>query len=189
MFGKRRDIRRDAKLMPGQHETAEIFQIAGSVLLSYIIVVLIPFAYIEGSELLTPYVGGAFEWTRFDIFPWNFVAFSLLFLFGSFWIIWSMHYTQRKRVQSHLLAEGPYAYCRNPRAFGYLVVMLGLGILIESAVAVFLLFPAMVICLIVYFKLFEEPLMYHRLGAAYQQYRESVSLLLPVPRNIRRRFQ
>jgi|GEM_PF-4563126 protein-S-isoprenylcysteine O-methyltransferase Ste14 len=153
----------------------------------YVAVVLIPALFVAGSDYLTPIVRSAFSWTYFNIFPLNFVIFSFFFLAGAVWILWAINFRHARK--GDIVTEGPYAYTRNPRGFGYLLILLGLAIMLQSAVAIFLLFPLTAVLFIVYIKLFEEPLLRLKHGASFDRYRQSVPLLFPLPPSVRRRLQ
>jgi protein-S-isoprenylcysteine O-methyltransferase Ste14 len=153
---------------------------------AYAVIVLIPFGFEFTASYITPIVSGAFSWTSFNIFPWNFVIFSFFFIAGCTWIMWALSYTLNKRRSEKLMVDGPYAYTRNPKGFGYLLILLGLGILMQSAVAIFVMMPAIVLAYIFYLKILEEPFMKLRHGSQYDEYRSSVSLLFPLPSRIRR---
>lgn len=152
----------------------------------YTVIVLIPSLFIAGSYYLTPLLKNGFEWTSFNIFPLNFIIFSFLFLTGSTWIVWALETgPQRHRTG---LSEGPYAYTRNPKAFGYLIVLFGFSIALQSAVALFVLFPASVLACVIFLRFIEEPLLRLRHGNAFEQYRKRVPMLIPLP-SFLRKFQ
>ncbi|MCL4317306.1 MAG: hypothetical protein M1422_03440 [Candidatus Thermoplasmatota archaeon] len=146
--------------------------------LVYIVAVLVPFGYVALVDYSTPVLGQAFTWTYFNIFPWNFVLFSFLFLAGGSWIFWALSYTQMKTGE-RLLIEGPYSLTRNPKGFGYMLILVGLGVLLQSAIAIFIITPAIVTSYFLYLRILQEPLMRHKYGAMYEQYRTAVPLLLP----------
>ena len=126
---------------------------------AYVILVLIPFGFAAGSYYLTPLVASAFAWTTFNIFPWNFVIFSLLFMAGSSWIFWAFSCKGNSRRALKLTIEGPYAFTRNPKGFGYLTILLGIGVLLQSAVAIFLMVPGLTGVFVLYVRILEDPAM------------------------------
>ena len=80
----------------------------------------------------------------------------------------------------HLVTSGPYRYTRHPMVFGALSAYLALAFLFNSLlclgiVTVFLAFAA------VYLKLVEEKRLLRDFGDAYKQYRNTVSMLVPLP--------
>lgn len=153
---------------------------------AYAVAVLIPFGFMAGVDYLTPVVSSAFSWTSFSIFPWNFIIFSFLFMAGSSWIFWALSFTLNKKKSERLTMDGPYALTRNPKGFGYLVILLGLGVLLQSAVAIFLMMPAISLLYLFYLKFLEEPIMKLKHGTLYDEYRSSVPLLFPLPARLRK---
>ncbi|MBX8643184.1 MAG: hypothetical protein KIY12_00400 [Thermoplasmata archaeon] len=174
---------RKGRMNSWRHENAHahltLMGAAEKAVLVYIVAVLIPFGYIAAVEYSTPILGQALTWTYFNIFPWNFVIFSFFFLIGLSMIFWALSYTQGRGAE-RLLTEGPYSYTRNPKGFGYVLMLIGLGMLLQSAVAIFMITPAIAIMYFLYLKLLQEPFMRHRYGAIYDEYRASVPLLLPI---------
>ncbi len=153
---------------------------------TYAVVVLVPFGYIAGVDYMTPVVASAMSWTTFNIFPWNFVIFSFFFILGSTWIFWALSYTTSKKRSEKLNMEGPYSLTRNPKGFGYLTILLGLGVFLQSAVAIFVMMPAIAVVYFFYLKFLEEPLMRLKHGRLYEEYRSNVPLLFPLPSRLRK---
>lgn len=154
--------------------------------LAYSVIVLIPFGFAAAATYLTPLVSNAFSWTSFNIFPWNFVIFSFFFMLGGTWIFWALTYTTNKKKSDRLNTEGPYALTRNPKGFGYLTILLGLGIYLQSAVAIFLMMPGIVLLYLFYLKFLEEPVMKLKHGSTWDEYRSRVPLLIPLPSKLRK---
>jgi len=154
-------------------------------LLLYLYAVLVPACFVASSIYLAVPLRSALSWTYFNIFPWNFALFSALFLAGVFWIFWAMPFGAQ-HVKGRLPDGGPYLYCRNPKGFGYLLVLAGLSLMLQSAVAIFVLFPLIVLSYVLYLKLLEEPLMKIRFGNAFEEYRSSIPLLFPLPVRLRK---
>lgn len=153
---------------------------------AYAVTILIPFGFMEAVNYLTPLVSSAFSWTSFNIFPWNFAIFSGLFILGGTWIFWALTYTTNKKRADKLSMDGPYALTRNPKGFGYLTILLGLGFLLQSAVAIFLMVPGIAILYLIYLKFLEEPIMRLKHGTRYDEYRSRVPLLFPLPARLRK---
>lgn len=153
--------------------------------LAYLVTVLIPFGYLAAVDYSTPVLAQALTWTYFDIFPWNFVIFSLLFITGVSWIFWALSYSQH-RTGERLIVNGPYSITRNPKGLGYLIILVGLGMLLQSSVAIFILTPAIGLAYFLYLKAIQEPFMKHRYGATYDEYRRNVPMLLPIHIRLRR---
>jgi protein-S-isoprenylcysteine O-methyltransferase Ste14 len=78
----------------------------------------------------------------------------------------------------HLVVTGLYRYVRNPMITGVLAVLLGEALILLSRpvlewALIFLLINAM------YIPLVEEPLLTHRFGEPYREYRRHVPRLIP----------
>jgi protein-S-isoprenylcysteine O-methyltransferase Ste14 len=80
----------------------------------------------------------------------------------------------------HLVTSGPYRYTRNPMAFGALSFYLALALFFNSAICV-----ALVAILsggaYLYLRWIEEKRLLKDFGDAYEQYRRTVSILVPLP--------
>ncbi len=154
--------------------------------MAYAVAVLIPFGYIAAVDYMTPVVSSAMSWTTFNIFPWNFVIFSFFFIVGGTWVFWALSYTTNKKRSEKLMVDGPYSMTRNPKGFGYLLILLGFGVFLQSAVAIFILMPAIVVLYFLYLKFLEEPIMKLKHGSLYDEYRSNVPLLFPLPSKLRK---
>jgi protein-S-isoprenylcysteine O-methyltransferase Ste14 len=77
-----------------------------------------------------------------------------------------------------LIVQGPYAYCRNPIAFGTTVFYLGISIWIGSfsAAGLTLLFAVL---LLTYIRLVEERELEERFGLEYSKYKKQTPFLIP----------
>ncbi len=167
-----------------QQKSSLIASVEKSVL-AYLVTVMIPFGYLAAVDYSTPVLSQAFTWTYFDIFPWNFIIFSLLFMIGASWIFWALSYTQH-RSGERLIVNGPYSISRNPKGLGYLIILAGLGVLLQSAVAIFIITPSLAVAYLLYLKAIQEPFMKHRYGATYDDYRRNVPMLVPLHLRLRR---
>ncbi len=167
-----------------QQKSSLIASVEKSVL-AYLVTVMIPFGYLAAVDYSTPVLSQAFTWTYFDIFPWNFIIFSLLFMIGASWIFWAISYTQH-RSGERLIVNGPYSISRNPKGLGYLIILAGLGVLLQSAVAIFIITPSLAVAYLLYLKAIQEPFMKHRYGATYDDYRSNVPMLVPLHLRLRR---
>ncbi len=167
-----------------QQKSSLIASVEKSVL-AYLVTVMIPFGYLAAVDYSTPVLSQAFTWTYFDIFPWNFIIFSLLFMIGASWIFWAISYTQH-RSGERLIVNGPYSISRNPKGLGYLIILAGLGVLLQSAVAIFIITPSLAVAYLLYLKAIQEPFMKHRYGATYDDYRRNVPMLVPLHLRLRR---
>lgn len=88
--------------------------------------------------------------------------------------------TQISPRSQHLVTSGPYRYTRNPMMFGALSFYLGLAVFFNSAICLGLV-ATLSVGASIYLKTVEEKRLLRDFGDAYQQYRKSVSMLVPLP--------
>lgn len=88
--------------------------------------------------------------------------------------------TQISPRSQHLVISGPYRYTRNPMMFGALSFYFGLAVFFNSAICLGLV-AALSVGASIYLKTVEEKRLLKDFGDAYQQYRKSVSMLVPLP--------
>lgn len=112
---------------------------------------------------------------------------GLLILAGFVWLGWSItwqHWHGRgtplplipTRV---LLTTGPYSSCRNPMAFGAILWLSGLAIVVNSPSALIGGVGLFAAILLLYIHLIEERELAIRFGKKYEQYRRRTPLLIP----------
>lgn len=157
--------------------------VATFVLFFFVLPVIIA-AFYYGLEMLLPlaYISA----------PWHLVLFGMVFVIGWFWMIWSNIYIFKigngtsLEVAGHvvnptqkLLTTGPYTYCRNPMAFGYVIAFVtGIGFLFGS-LWVFIVTPLSFLALGAYERQWEEKGLERRFGEAYRQYRGATPMFVP----------
>jgi len=88
--------------------------------------------------------------------------------------------TQISPRSQHLVISGPYRYTRNPMMFGALSFYLALAVFFNSAICLGLV-AVLSVGASIYLKAVEEKRLLRDFGDAYQQYRRTVSMLLPLP--------
>jgi protein-S-isoprenylcysteine O-methyltransferase Ste14 len=132
-----------------------------------------------------------------DLVPQTWVRMSLSLLvagLGIAFIVWSNLWlffvgkggpadwfgTQISPRSQHLVTSGPYRYTRNPMMFGALSFYLGLAVFFNSAICLGLV-AALSVGASIYLKAVEEKRLLRDFGDAYEQYRKSVSMLVPLP--------
>jgi len=100
----------------------------------------------------------------------------LFLIFGTFLIFWAQH-TSRKLDKNNITKEtfcqGPYCYVRMPTHLGLFILMLGLGLLVNS----FFIVLFSVISLLInkfYFIKKEEDLLSSKYGSPYLEYKKSL---------------
>ena len=77
-----------------------------------------------------------------------------------------------------LIIQRPYSYCRNPMAFGTIVLYLGIAIARGSISAIGLVLVSAAV-LLTYIRRIEEKEMELRFGDAYRKYREHTPFVVP----------
>jgi protein-S-isoprenylcysteine O-methyltransferase Ste14 len=77
-----------------------------------------------------------------------------------------------------LVVNGPYAYSRNPMAFGTFVLYFGIGIWVGSLSAIALV-SLFAVLFLVYIKIIEEKELEARFGREYLVYKRSTPFLIP----------
>lgn len=120
---------------------------------------------------------------------WSLIPFIILFSHGIFWMLWSYLYIHKVgkgtlieaygNPTKELITTEPFSFTRNPMIFGYLNIILGLEILIQSISGVFIIFPIFIVSVILYQKYFEEKGLEKRFGEEYLKYRKNTPILLP----------
>ncbi|MEO9137004.1 MAG: isoprenylcysteine carboxylmethyltransferase family protein [Casimicrobiaceae bacterium] len=74
---------------------------------------------------------------------------------------------------SALVVDGPYRFTRNPMYLGLSIILLGIGLVLESLTP-FLVIPVFVWLITTRFIALEEPMLEQRFGSAYVEYRARV---------------
>lgn len=82
-------------------------------------------------------------------------------------------------VTSHLVTTGPYSRIRHPIAFGYLVILLGLGVIRGSLSGIFIVSPLIFIAVSLYLKFFEEKALCERFKEEYEEYMSRTRFIIP----------
>jgi protein-S-isoprenylcysteine O-methyltransferase Ste14 len=81
-------------------------------------------------------------------------------------------------VLDHLVTDGPYAFCRHPLYLCFLVVVLGAGLYMGSAVSVVYTF-ALSLPSAVFRAMREDERLRERFGEEWVRYAERVGIFLP----------
>jgi len=84
-----------------------------------------------------------------------------------------------------LIREGPYRYVRNPMLGGVFLMLLGLGVFLQSWSLTAGFTPLFILSALLEFKLIEEPELERRLGDPYREYRARTPMLIPRLRSSR----
>ena len=80
---------------------------------------------------------------------------------------------------TELITTGIYAQTRNPMLFGYLLVLVALGILMRSISIAFIIPSVFIILWTIWLKIREEPALEVRFGKAYLEYKKETPYLIP----------
>ena len=78
-----------------------------------------------------------------------------------------------------LVTTGLYSRVRNPMVSGWIVMMFGVGVRLDSISLIFIFTPLFLLLNILYLKTIEEKEMEKKFGQEYIEYRESVPMFLP----------
>lgn len=99
------------------------------------------------------------------------------------WCAWDFTFTGRGTPApidppKELVVKGLYRYVRNPMYVGITLILLGEGLLFESAV-LFLYAGFLLVCAHLFIVYYEEPTLRRLFGASYESYCKSVSRWIP----------
>jgi len=78
-----------------------------------------------------------------------------------------------------LLTTGLYSQIRNPMLLGWIIMLFGLGILLNSISLIFIFTPLFILLNILYLKTIEEKEMEKKFGQEYLKYKKSVPMFIP----------
>jgi protein-S-isoprenylcysteine O-methyltransferase Ste14 len=78
-----------------------------------------------------------------------------------------------------MVISGPYSRLRNPMILGWIIVMLGVGLLLNSLSLAIIFAPLFLLLNVLYLKTIEEKEMEKKFGRQYLRYKESVPMFLP----------
>ena len=121
--------------------------------------------------------------------PYNFVVAPIFLIIGFFWAIWANIEIYKRGNGSpvpfeathtlNVVSSGPYNYTRNPMIFGYILILIGLGVLSNSFFMTVGFALIILIVLIVVIKVWEEKNLEKRFGSQYLEYKKNVSFIIP----------
>ena len=121
--------------------------------------------------------------------PLNWVISIPILILGFFWSIWANIDLFKKGEGGpiptkatetiFLVNSGPYKYCRNPMIFGYVLIFVGLGLLLNSWSLMVLISAIVFGLLMTYVKVKEERDLEKRFGDSYKKYKDNTSFIIP----------
>lgn len=78
-----------------------------------------------------------------------------------------------------LVITGLYSRIRNPMILGWIIILFGLGILLNSITLIFIFTPLFILLNVLYLKAIEEKEMEKKFGRQYLEYKKSVPMFIP----------
>ena len=119
---------------------------------------------------------GLADWSRFIIPTWIRIAVGVpLWLAGDLLALWAMAtlgVAPTSGDEGALVRRGPYSFSRNPQYVGFIIGLIGWGLMANSALTLLASIVGVVPLALVPFA--EEPWLLARHGAAYEEYRRAV---------------
>ncbi len=142
--------------------------------------------FITGLVLLSLFLDDVLEYSDFVPFPYDLI-FGFLFLSVGAFLAGScvIYFLKSKGTPiplnppPQLIADGPYAYSRNPMLSGLFMILFGFGFLCNSVALTFIVTPAFILLNLFELKKIEEPELVKRLGEDYIRYREKTPMFIP----------
>lgn len=129
----------------------------------------------------------------FPPFPWNFIigpivlASGVGIAWGSIYQLYSAGHglpwgdVDDAAQSTELVTTGLYQYTRNPMILGFLILLSGVGWVVQSITAIIIIPLVVLVLLWVWLNRREEPQLERRFGEAYRIYRETTPLIIPRP--------
>lgn len=124
-------------------------------------------------------------------FPLNVILGFVMIIPGFFFAIWSNYTLYREGKGTpvpteathteQLVVEGPYKYSRNPMIFGTILIFIGFGLIFNSIFFTTIISCIITISLYLEVKLWEEKNLEKRFGKEYLEYKQKVSIIIPLP--------
>jgi len=110
----------------------------------------------------------------------------LLLLIGATLCLWTIYSFVRAKGSpvplnppQRLVTTGLYSWVRNPMVTGWIMMMFGVGVLLNSISLIFIFTPLFLLLNILYLKAIEEKEMEKKFGQEYLKYKESVPMFIP----------
>ncbi len=110
----------------------------------------------------------------------------MLLVIGSTLCLWTIYSFVRAKGSpvpinppQRLVTTGLYSRVRNPMVTGWIIMMFGVGVLLNSISLIFIFTPLFLLLNILYLKTIEEKEMEKKFGQEYVKYKESVPMFIP----------
>lgn len=110
----------------------------------------------------------------------------MLLVIGSTLCLWTIYSFVRAKGSpvpinppQRLVTTGLYSRVRNPMVTGWIIMMFGVGVLLNSISLIFIFTPLFLLLNILYLKTIEEKEMEKKFGQEYLKYKESVPMFIP----------
>jgi len=110
----------------------------------------------------------------------------LLLVVGSTLCLWTIYSFIKARGSpvplnppQRLVTTGLYSRVRNPMVAGWIIMMFGVGVLLNSISLILIFTPLFLLLNILYLKTIEEKEMEKKFGQEYLKYKESVPMFIP----------
>ncbi len=136
--------------------------------------------------IVAVFIDGILNLPKLDLNIWSIVISTILFIFGLFYVIWSvLHFLKEKGTPvpinppQKLVCTGPYAYSRNPMLIGIFLLMFGIGFWIGSLSLILIFTPLFILANTLELKIIEEPELEKRLGQKYLDYKKRTPMFIP----------
>jgi len=118
--------------------------------------------------------------------PVNIFLSVPLLVIGAILALWSVYSFSRARGSPvpinpprMLVTAGLYSRVRNPMVLGWVTMLLGVGLLLNSISVIFIFTPLFTLLNVLYLKTIEEKEMEKKFGRQYLKYKESVPMFIP----------
>ena len=118
--------------------------------------------------------------------PTNIFLSVPVLLVGAILALWSVYSFGKARGSpvplnppQKLVTTGLYSQIRNPMLLGWIIMLFGVGLLLNSISLIFIFTPLFILLNVLYLKTIEEKEMEKKFGQQYLKYKESVPMFIP----------
>lgn len=118
--------------------------------------------------------------------PTNFFLSVPVLIIGATLCLWTIYGFLKARGSpvpvnppQRLVTTGLYSWVRNPMLLGWIIMLFGVGILLNSISLIFIFTPLFILLNVLYLKAVEEKEMEKKFGQEYVKYKESVPMFIP----------